>query len=234
MRRTAPPLLLALALLCLAVPVQAQGILNSQKDKVSYSIGLTIGQDFAAKEIEVVPEIFILGLKDGLAGRKSQLTPEEMKEVMQKFSQELQAKAEAKFKKQAEANKKAGEAFLAENKKKKGVRSTDSGLQYEILAEGKGQSPKPDETVTVHYRGTLLDGTEFDSSIKRGQPAVINLGQVIKGWTEALPLMKEGAKWRLFIPADLAYGPQGMPPVIAPESTLIFEVELIAVGEPKK
>jgi len=157
------------------------------------------------------------------------MTEQEIQETLKTFQQEMAAKQAEKTKQLAEINKKEGEAFLAENKKKEGVKTLPSGLQYKILTEGSGKTPKETDTVTTHYRGTLIDGTEFDSSFKRGQPASFTVNGVIKGWTEALQLMKEGSKWQLFIPSDLAYGDRGAGGQIGPHATLIFEVELISI-----
>jgi FKBP-type peptidyl-prolyl cis-trans isomerase FklB len=199
--------------------------LKSQKDKVSYTIGVSSGYNLKRQSIDVDPDIMARGLKDSLTGGKTLLTDQEMQEVMKTLQIEVAARQLAAM---AETNKKEGEAFLAENGKKAGVTTLPSGLQYEVLREGNGKRPKPTDPVVVHYRGTLLNGAEFDNSYKRNEPAAIRLDSVINGWKEALPLMKEGAKWRLFIPADLAYGENGSRSV-EPNSTLLFEVELISV-----
>ena len=225
---------LVLALVVFSRPVWAGEELTSEKDKISYSIGLTIGKDFKNKEIEVNPEAFLQGLKDGHSGAEPRLSLEEREETMRLFGQQLKEKQEARQKARAKENKEKGAAFLAENKGKEGVKTLESGLQYQVLKEGTGKQPKADDTVTVHYKGTTVDGREFDSSYKRGQPATFKLDRVIKGWTEGVRLMKEGAKWRLFIPPDLAYGASGAGAAIGPEETLIFEIELIKVGEPEK
>jgi len=225
-----PALVLGLALVLLCWPAWAGEDLASEKDKISYSIGLTIGKDFKFKEIEVDPEVFLKGLKDGLAGAEPRLSQEEMEETMRAFGQQLRVKQEAKQKARAQENKEKGDAFLAENGRKEGVKTLESGLQYQVLEEGTGKQPQADDSVTVHYKGTTLDGKEFDSSYKRGQPATFRLNQVIKGWSEGVRLMKEGAKWRLFIPPALAYGATGAGAAIGPEETLIFEIELVKVG----
>jgi len=201
-------------------------------DKVSYSIGVDIGSSFKRQSLEVNPEFLASGIKDALAG-KALLTEQEVRNTLMAYQQELQAKQGEIRKQQAEKNKKEGDAFLAENKKKKGVKTLPSGLQYKVIKEGKGKSPQPTDAVVAHYQGTLIDGTEFDSSYKRGQPATFPVSGVIPGWTEALQLMKEGSKWQLFIPPHLAYGEQGNPR-IPPNSTLIFEVELISVQSAAK
>jgi FKBP-type peptidyl-prolyl cis-trans isomerase FklB len=204
--------------------------LKTQKDKVSYAIGLDIGTGLKKNEVDVDPDILVKAIKDTMAGNKPLMTEEEVKTTMTDFQKDLQAKQQERMKTQSDKNKKEGEAFLAKNKTKDGVKTLPSGLQYKVITAGKGKSPKASDTVTVQYRGTLIDGTEFDSSYKRGQPATFPVGGVIKGWTEALQLMKEGSKWQLFIPSDLAYGPngtQGGP--IGPNAVLIFEVELVSI-----
>jgi len=205
-------------------------LLKSQKDKISYTIGVSSGNNLKQQSIDVDPDIMARGLKDSLSGGKLLLTDQEMREVMSAFQKEMAIKQVAKRDALAEKNKKEGEAFLAENKNKEGVTTLPSGLQYKVLREGKGKSPKATDTVVAHYRGTLINGTEFDSSYPRNEPASIRLNSVIKGWTEALPLMKEGAKWRLFIPTELAYGENGAGP-IEPNAALIFEIELISVNQ---
>ncbi len=203
--------------------------LASVKDKVSYGIGMSIGRDFSRQELDIDPDILVQGMKDTLAGGQTLMTEEEAQATLMAFQQELAAKQEAKNNELAEKNKQDGDAFLAENAKKEGVVTLPSGLQYKVLVEGTGNTPGKDDTVTVNYAGTLIDGTEFDSSYKRGEPATFPVGGVIAGWTEALQLMKEGAKWQLVIPAALAYGERGAGPVISPNSTLVFEVELISI-----
>jgi FKBP-type peptidyl-prolyl cis-trans isomerase FklB len=200
--------------------------LKSQKDKVSYTIGISSGKNLMQQSIDIDPDIMARGLKDGLSGGTTLLTEQEMREVMTAFRKEMAVKQLETI---AEINKKAGEAFLAENRKREGVKTLPSGLQYQVLREGKGKSPKLTDTIIAHYRGTLLNGKDFDSSYVRNEPVNIKLDAVIKGWREALPLMKEGAKWQLFIPSDLAYGENGTKS-IEPNSTLLFEVELIKVS----
>jgi FKBP-type peptidyl-prolyl cis-trans isomerase FklB len=228
---------LALAVCCLllASPVAAgeKIELKSQKDKSSYAIGLDMGNSLKKSEIDVNPDILVKGLKDALAGGKQLMTDQEIKETIVALQKDLQAKQQARMKTAGEKNKKEGEDFLAKNKKKEGVVTLPSGLQYKILNKGSGKSPKATDSVTVNYRGTLIDGTEFDSSYKRNQPATFPVNGVIPGWTEALQLMKEGAKWQLFIPANLAYGERGAGGTIGPNAMLIFEVELISVNPQK-
>jgi FKBP-type peptidyl-prolyl cis-trans isomerase FklB len=206
--------------------------LKTQKDKVSYVVGLDMGNSLKRNMIDVDIEILVTGIKDALSGAKPLMTEQEMKETITALQKDLQAKQQDQIKALSEKNKKEGEAFLAENKKKQGVITMPSGLQYKILTDGKGKSPKATDTVTVNYKGTLIDGTEFDSSYKRGQPATFAVNGVIPGWTEALQLMKEGSKWQMFIPSNLAYGERGAGGAIGPNAVLIFEVELISIKQP--
>jgi FKBP-type peptidyl-prolyl cis-trans isomerase FklB len=191
---------------------------------------MDMGGSLKRNSIDVDIDALVKGLKDALAGGKMMMTEQEQRETLMAFQKEFQAKQQEKMKALAEKNKKEGEAFLAENKKKQGIKILPSGLQYKIITEGKGASPKETDTVTINYRGTLIDGTEFDSSYKRNEPATFPVKGVIKGWTEAIQLMKEGAKWQLFIPSDLAYGERGAGGTIGPNATLIFEVELLKIG----
>lgn len=199
-------------------------------DKLSYALGLSMGNNFRASGIN---EINVQDFADGVAavfyGSEPKMTYDEAKAEIQRYFTELQAKQEEAAKKAGDENAKAGEAFLMENGKRAEVKTLPSGLQYEIIAEGEGESPKATDQVMVHYEGKLIDGTVFDSSIDRGEPATFGVTQVIPGWVEALQLMKQGAKWRLFIPSALAYGPQGAGGIIGPNQTLIFEVELIKI-----
>jgi len=227
-------LIVVLGILFLASQVSAEEklVLKNQKDKVSYSIGLNIGRNLAndlkKQSIDIDPNILTRGIQDALAGAKPLLTDQEIQETMVAFQKEMMAKWEEIGKK----NKAEGEAFLAENKKKEGVKTLPSGLQYKVIKAGTGKRPKADDTVTANYRGTLIDGTEFDSSYKRGQPATFPVsGGIIPGWTEALQLMEEGAKWQLFIPSNLAYGERGTGGIIGPNAALIFEIELVSIKE---
>jgi FKBP-type peptidyl-prolyl cis-trans isomerase FklB len=227
-------LIVVLGILFLASQVSAEEnlVLKSQKDKVSYSIGLNIGRNLAndlkKQSIDIDPSILTKGIQDAVAGAKPLLTDQEIQETMVAFQKEMMAKWEEIGKK----NKAEGEAFLAENKKKEGVKTLPSGLQYKVIKAGTGKKPKADDAVTVNYRGTLINGTEFDSSYKRGQPATFPVsGGIIRGWTEALQLMGEGAKWELFIPSNLAYGERGTSGIIGPNATLIFEIELVSIKE---
>jgi FKBP-type peptidyl-prolyl cis-trans isomerase FklB len=201
--------------------------LKDQKDKVSYSIGMQIGFNLGRQKVDVNPDILAAGIKDAIAG-KPQLTPDQTKDIMAQFEKDM----EQKQKELGEKNKTEGAKYLEENKKKAGIKTTASGLQYKVVKDGTGAQPKATDMVTVNYRGTLIDGTEFDSSYKRGQPATFPVNGVIKGWTEALQLMKQGSKYQLFIPSTLAYGERAMGPDIGPNSTLIFEVELQDVKPP--
>ncbi|MDX5417930.1 MAG: FKBP-type peptidyl-prolyl cis-trans isomerase [Hymenobacteraceae bacterium] len=195
------------------------------QEKISYIIGRDMATNLKKQGIEIEAESFMKGLKEVIAGQPSSLSQQDVQEAMMALQQEMQQKQGAK----GSENQQAGEAFLAENKNKEGVKTLPSGLQYQVLQEGTGKSPSASDKVTTHYHGTLIDGTVFDSSYERGQPATFPVNGVIAGWTEALQLMKEGAKWRLFIPANLAYGSQGAGDVIGPNTTLIFDVELISV-----
>jgi FKBP-type peptidyl-prolyl cis-trans isomerase FklB len=223
-------MVLGIALLAGQASAEEKKVLQTAKEKQSYSMGADIGARLKAQSIEVEADAFVQGMKDTLSGAKKLLTDDEIRETLTALQKELREKMEEKNKALGEKNKKEGEAFLAENKKKEGVKSLPSGLQYKVMKEGTGKAPKADDTVVCNYRGTLIDGTEFDSSYKRGEPATFPLNQIIPGWTEALQLMKEGAKWQLFIPATLAYGEQSTG-IIGPNSVLIFEIELISVKD---
>src|SRR5437879_345368 len=201
--------------------------LKDQKDKVSYSIGMNIGLNLSRQKIDINPEVLAAGIKDALAG-KPQLTQDQVKDVMAQFEKDMEQKQKAA----GEKNKADGAKFLDENKKKPGVKATASGLQYKVEKEGTGPQPKATDMVTVNYRGTLIDGTEFDSSYKRGQPATFPLNGVIKGWTEGLQLMKPGSKYQFVVPSNLAYGERSVGPDIAANATLIFDVELLEVKPP--
>ncbi len=224
-------LIVILGILFLVSQANAQGnqVLKDQKDKVSYIIGMDIGNNLKKQSMSVNPKILAKGIEDALAGAKPLLTEQEVQETMMAFQKEMMAKQAEVAKK----NKAEGEAFLAENKKKEGVKTLPSGLQYKVMKAGTGKKPKANDTVTVNYRGTLINGTEFDSSYKRGQPATFQVSGVIPGWTEALQLMEQGAKWQLFVPSTLAYGERGAGAQIGPNATLIFEVELISIQEKK-
>ena len=202
--------------------------ITTKKDSVSYSIGIDIGKNLKRQNVEIEPNALLQGLLDAQADT-SKLTDEEIMAVMTNFQKEMREKQQNKNKIAAEKNKAEAEAFFAENKNKEGVITLESGLQYKVLKSGNGKSPKLSSTVEAHYSGRLLDGTEFDSSYKRGQPFSASVTGVIKGWTEILQLMKEGDKWEVYIPSELAYGERGSGPTIGPNAALIFEMELIKV-----
>jgi FKBP-type peptidyl-prolyl cis-trans isomerase FklB len=228
-------LLICLGTVCIASIGLAQdkAQLKDQKDKASYSIGYDIGETFKKQKVELNPDTLFSGLKDALAGKDALLTKEDREKTLQAFQKEMMEKQIAASKEAATKNAAEGEKFLTENKKKEGVKTTASGLQYKVLKEGSGPSPKETDTVVVHYKGTLLDGTEFDSSYKRNEPASFQVNRVVKGWIEALQLMKPGAKYQLFIPAALAYGERGAGQLIGPNATLLFEVELLSIKPPE-
>jgi len=215
--------ILGLLFLVSLANAQEKPVLKNPKEKVSYIIGMDIGNNLKKQAIDADPNSLLRGIQDALSGAKPLLSQEEIQETMVAFQKEM-----------AEKQKQKGEAFLSENKKKEGVKTLPSGLQYKVIKAGTGKKPKSNDTVTVNYRGTLIDGTEFDSSFRRGQPATFQVSGVIPGWTEAMQLMAEGAKWQLFIPPNLAYGERGAGGLIGPNATLIFEVELISVQENKQ
>lgn len=203
--------------------------LTTQKDKFSYALGMNLGASFKKQSVPVDPNILARGIKDALAGGKTALTEEQARAVLMEVQTEVRKKQQEEMQAAGEASKKEGAAFLADNKSKDGVVTLPSGLQYKILTQGTGPKPAVSDSVVCNYRGTLLNGTEFDSSYKRGEPATFPVNGVIKGWTEALQLMPVGSKWQLFIPSDLAYGERSPAPEIGPDSTLIFEVELLSI-----
>jgi FKBP-type peptidyl-prolyl cis-trans isomerase FklB len=215
----------------IALAAEAENPLKTDKDKVSYSIGLDIGQSLRQRTIDVDPDVLARGIKDALGGGKTLLTEEQARAALETFGKEVAAKEESLRSGMAEKNKREGEAFLAENKKKDGVKTLPSGLQYKVVKAGTGKKPKASEVVKTHYRGTLTDGTEFDSSYRRNEPAVFPVTGVIPGWTEALQLMPVGSKWQLVVPSPLAYGERGAGAAIGPNAVLIFEVELLNIEE---
>jgi FKBP-type peptidyl-prolyl cis-trans isomerase FklB len=208
-------------------------VLKTEKDKTSYAIGMNIGKSVSKNSVEIDPNIVARGIKDSIAGSKTLLTDDEAKTVMAAFQTEMRKKVEDKMQEEGAKNKKEGGAFLDANKTKDGVVTLPSGLQYKVLTQGSGPKPTAQDTVECNYKGTLIDGTEFDSTAKHGgKPATFPVSGVIKGWTEALQLMPVGSNWQLFIPGDLAYGQRGAGGVIGPNATLIFEVELLSI-QPK-
>jgi len=212
--------------------------LTTRKQKFSYALGMNIGAGLGAnlkkQSVDVDSNLISQGLKDAISGGKTRLTQEEAQAVLKEVQTEVQKEQQAKMKEAADKNKGEGEAFLAANKSKDGVVTLPSGLQYKILTAGTGPKPTASDSVKCNYRGTLINGTEFDSSYKRGQPATFAVGQVIKAWTEALELMPVGSKWQLFVPSSLAYGERGAGAEIGPNATLIFEVELLSIEEKAK
>ena len=202
--------------------------LKDQKAKESYSLGYQFGQSLKVQGVDINLEVYNSGIQDGLGGKEPRMTPEEIRATMTSLQQRLTAAQQKTRKEVAAKNLSESKAFLAENGKKEGIKTLPSGLEYKVVTEGSGKMPKETDTVIVHYKGTLIDGTEFDSSYRRNQPAAFQVKGVIKGWTEALQLMKEGSKWQLFIPPDLGYGERGTGPV-PPNSALIFEVELLSI-----
>lgn len=203
---------------------------NTEFDKISYALGMSMGNNFKASGIN---EIDVTDFADGVAavfsGAKAKMTYNEAKEVIRQYFTEMEARQQAEAAKLGEINAKAGKEFLAENGKRAEVKTTATGLQYEVIKEGDGAQPAATDQVEVHYTGKLIDGTVFDSSEERGVPATFGVTQVIPGWVEALQLMKAGSRWRLYIPSDLAYGPNGAGGIIGPNATLIFDVELLKV-----
>ena len=203
--------------------------LTTEKEKDSYALGLNIGRGLSKQPVDLDAAAIARGLKDAMTGAKPALSDEEVAADLAQLQDQAKKATEAKMQELGAENQKAGATFLAENKTKEGVVTLPSGLQYRVLTPGTGPKPAATDTVVCQYKGTLLDGTEFDSSYKRGQPATFAVGRVIKGWTEALQLMPVGSKWQLFIPAELAYGERGAGNVIPPNATLIFEVELVSI-----
>ena len=225
-------LTLALGLFVSSVQGQDKPDLTNPKQRTSYAIGLDVATSLKARDIDLDPKALAAGIADALADKPA-LKPEEVREILMKLQQEMMAKGETKNKADSEKNQKAGDAFLAENAKKEGVKTTASGPQYKVLKSGSGASPKKTDNVKVHYHGTLIDGKVFDSSVQRGEPVTFQVDGVIPGWVEALQLMKVGDKWQLFIPAKLAYGEHVPDPVIGPNATLVFEVELLGIEKEK-
>jgi FKBP-type peptidyl-prolyl cis-trans isomerase len=220
---------LGLVLFTVGLNAQDASPLKNDKDKTSYALGVAVGKSFQAQGIDADANLIAQGLKDALANGKLLITDDEFRSLMTAFQQSVNQKQTEAKSAQADANKKAGETFLAENSKKDGVVTTPSGLQYKIITAGTGKKPTDADTVMCQYKGTLIDGTEFDSTYKTAQPATIEVGRVIPGFKEALKLMPVGSKWQFFIPAELAYGERGAGNVIGPNSALIFEIELVSI-----
>jgi FKBP-type peptidyl-prolyl cis-trans isomerase len=208
--------------------------LKTQKEKFSYALGMKMGANLHKQAVPVDPAVFSRGFRDGLAGGKTVLTDQEAQAAISDVQKAMQEKQQQKMQAAAGVNKKEGQDFLSANKAKSGVVTLPSGLEYKIEKEGTGPKPTASDSVVCNYRGTLINGTEFDSSYKRGQPATFPVSGVIKGWTEALQLMPVGSKWQLFVPSDLAYGDRGAGPDIGPGATLIFEVELLSIQDKSK
>lgn len=203
--------------------------LNSDMDKLSYSIGADLGKNFKKQSIDVNPLAMAKGMQDGMSGTKLLLTEEQMKDALTKFQKDMMAKRNTEFNKKADENKAKGETFLNQNKTKTGVTTLPSGLQYKIIDNGTGAKPTKDDTVTVEYTGTLVDGTVFDSTKTSGKPASFKVSQVIPGWTEALQLMPSGSTWEIYVPSSLAYGSRSVGAPIGPNETLVFKIHLLSV-----
>jgi FKBP-type peptidyl-prolyl cis-trans isomerase len=210
---------------------KAESPFKTSGEKLSYSMGLDLGNYLKSMGSELDLDTLKSGIDDGFTGAEPKMSQEEIAAVQEEFAAKMKAQQEEQLAAMIEKNKAAGQAFLEENKKKEGVMVTESGLQYEVLKGADGPKPKESDTVKVDYIGTLVDGKEFDSSIKRGEPAVFGVGQVIPGWSEALQMMEVGSKYRVVIPSELAYGEAGAPPVIEPNSVLVFEIDLLGIEE---
>ena len=216
-------ILVVATLACLTV--QAESELTTDKEKFSYAVGVQLAQNMLRQAIQLDTEAFIQAVSDVLAAAELKLSPQQMQQVLAAY----QERAAEKQRNTAQINKAAGEKFLAENRKKEGVMESDNGLQYKIIKQGSGKKPSARDSVAVHYRGTLIDGREFDSSYKRGQPITLPVSGVIQGWQEILPMMPTGSKWRIYVPSQLAYGERGAGTDIGPNATLIFDIELLSV-----
>lgn len=219
---------MSLAMTAPMAAIDAQS-LKSDKDKLSYSIGIDLGKNFKRQGIDVNTEALAQGMQDGISGSKQLMTDQQMKEALAKFQKDLMEKRTQEFDKKAKENKKKGEAFLKENKTKEGVVTTSSGLQYKVIKKGTGKKPGKEDTVTVEYTGQLINGEVFDSTEKNGKPATFKLSQVIPGWIEALQLMPEGSVWEIYVPSELAYGSRSVGGPIGPNETLKFKIHLVSV-----
>lgn len=227
MRAKLTGLTAAVALVVAGGASAAGTALETDKQKLGYTVGFQIGHSLMSDQLDVDVDALAQGIRDVLSGNEAQMTEEQMMAAIEK----MQADRAAERERMATENLEAGRKFLAENGKRKGVKQTASGLQYEVLKAGSGAQPGPTDNVTVHYRGTLIDGTEFDSSYERGEPVTFGVDEVIDGWKEALPLMREGAEWRIFIPSELAYGSRGAGQDIPPNSVLVFDIQLISINK---
>ncbi|MGD0229927.1 MAG: FKBP-type peptidyl-prolyl cis-trans isomerase [Syntrophorhabdales bacterium] len=230
MRYRAQAVIIAGMVLAAGVVHGADGqTLRTDKEKTSYAVGAQMGTDMKKYRMDVDPDVVAKGFRDAYTGGKLLLNDREMSQALADTQKQMAARSADVIKEDAEKNRQEGEAFLARNKTMEGVKTLPDGLQYRVIKAGAGRTPRPTDKVVVHYRGTFIDGTEFDSSYRRGQPLVFPVNSLVRGWTEALQLMKVGSKWQLFIPPQLAYGPQGAPPAIGPNETLIFELELVSI-----
>lgn len=221
--------ILGFVLLAVQVNAEEKQVFQSQQEKISYGIGVSVARNFQLQGVEIDPDVMIKGLKDALSGGKLLITEDDLRATLNTYQAQLIQKQTEVRKVAAEKNKREGDAFLDENKKKEGVVTLSSGLQYKILTKGDGKIPTDADTVECNYRGSLINGTDFDSSYQTGKPATFKVSAVIPGWIEALKLMPVGSKWQLFIPSQLAYGERGAGLQIGPNATLIFEVELLAI-----
>lgn len=212
-----------------ATGAAAETALKTDKEKLSYSLGAQIGQDIKRNEVEIDVDVFSRAMREAISGAKAAMTEEEIRNTMQAFQQTMREKAMVKMQQMGEKNKKTSDEFLAANKTKEGVKTLPSGIQYQVITTGKGKKPTLKDQVVAHYTGTLIDGTEFDSSVKRGEPATFPLNSVIKGWQEVMPLMTVGSKWKVVIPPELGYGPRGAGQQIGPNQVLVFDIELLDV-----
>ncbi|MBW6508904.1 MAG: FKBP-type peptidyl-prolyl cis-trans isomerase [Desulfuromonadales bacterium] len=219
----------ALLVVVVAATVSYSATFETEAEQVGYAIGMNIGLSMKMQQLDIDPEMVSAGLVAAFKGELTLMDEDQMAQTLMAFQQQMQMREMAMMAAEAEKNVAESATYLEQNSKKAGVVTTKSGLQYRVLSKGKGISPKVNSSVEVHYRGTLIDGTEFDSSYTRGEPARFPVANVIPGWTEALQLMQEGDKWELTIPAELAYADQGAPPVIPPNAALVFEVELLKV-----
>ena len=223
-------LLVGVALLAAQVSTQETPVLTTQREKVSYGVGVDVARNFKRLGLDLDLDVLVKGLRDESSGGKLLMSEDDLRATMNAYQADLRERQMAAMRKAADDNKRAGDAFLAENETKEGVVALPSGLQYKVLKAGDGPKPIETDSVECHYRGTLLDGTEFDSSYRRGQPGTFKVkGGVVPGWTEALLLMPVGSKWQVFVPPQLAYGERGAGREIGPSATLVFEVELLAI-----